>query len=151
MIPPATTYAPAGWLLFVPIAGTAPLYPLSTVSLSYKEGYQDFTPTIQDPPFSITTVKKGSLDADIVAGYNSSLGFGVRVELIRLGVYGTILVDSVLLALHPLNVDEEHCPSPTPSFNELSAPVSVNVESHSSNNTIRQDIHVLVPNVVESR
>ena len=150
MIPAGTIYAPGGWLLYTPNAGQVPAFMLGApVVLAYKEGAQDFVATAQEPPFDIDYIQRGSFDAAITAGFNDSLGFGVRVELRRNGVYGTILVDSVLLTLHPLNVDVEHCPDPTPSLIETHALVAASVEGCPTGNVYTAESSVTVPYIEE--
>lgn len=112
-----------GFLAIAPVGGTAPIYPLSaTVVLSYHEGILTFTPATQTPPFEVIYESSGAFTAEILAGSNG-LQFGSRVELRRNSVYGTLLVDSILLEVRNFQIDIEHCPDTTVSFDEVSTAV----------------------------
>lgn len=114
-----------------PDSAKIPLYIFGTpIVLSYREGTtDDFTAADQDPPLSLITASKGPFSAGISAGPGVG-GFGLRVDLIRNGVYGTLLVDTINadIVLSPLNI--EYCPDTTEDTEETSLSVDLtSVES----------------------
>jgi len=92
------------------------------IVLAYREGVDNFTIEDQDPPFSVEYEPVGDLSATIEAGQSLD-GFGFRVNFIREGVYGTLLVDRINMDLTLSNLGIEHCPDITDEIEETSSPV----------------------------
>jgi hypothetical protein len=98
------------------------------VILSYREGVQDFTPASHVPPFEIVTLTTGSFTAGIVSGSNDS-AFGLRAELRRRGVYGTILVDRLVFDVAAIQLLVEGCPDTTEEVEEASSTILTSDEA----------------------
>lgn len=92
------------------------------IVLSYKEGNQDFTPADRIPAFGIVQLVTGSFDAAILSGESGSQ-FGMRVELRRRGVYGTILVDRLEFDVAAIQLAVEGCPDTTEEVEETSTTI----------------------------
>lgn len=98
------------------------------VVLSYRQGVQDFTPVDRVPPFAIVDLVTGSFDAAILSGESGSQ-FGMRVELRRRGVYGTILVDRLVFDVAAIQLSVEGCPDTTDEVEESSSSVMTSDEA----------------------
>lgn len=94
------------------------------VVLSYREGNQDFTPENRVPAFGIVDLVTGSFDAAILSGESGSV-FGMRVELRRRGVYGTILVDRLEFDVAAIQLTVEGCPDTTEETQETSSAIAL--------------------------
>lgn len=133
-----------------PASALIPAYLFGTpIIISYREGTtDDFDAVDQDPPLSLITVNKGPFSAEISAGPGVG-GFGLRVDLIRNGVYGTLLVDTINadIELSPLNI--EYCPDTTEETEELSASVDLtSVESCPPASVVVEDVGSPLSNLV---
>lgn len=98
------------------------------IVLSYKEGNQDFTPADRIPAFGIVQLVTGSFDAAILSGESGSQ-FGMRVELRRRGVYGTILVDRLEFDVAAIQLAVEGCPDTTEEVEETSTTILTSDEA----------------------
>ncbi len=118
------------FVLVTPTDSRIPNYTLPfPIVLSYRDGIDDFTPIEQAPPFTLEVVSMGEFEAQILAGTAGS-GFGTRVELIRNGVYGALLVDTIHAAVDVISPFVEYCPDTTEDTEETSLSVALtSVES----------------------
>lgn len=98
------------------------------IVLSYKEGAEDFTPADRIPAFGIVQLVTGSFDAAILSGESGSQ-FGMRVELRRRGVYGTILVDRLEFDVAAIQLAVEGCPDTTEEVEETSTTILTSDEA----------------------
>jgi hypothetical protein len=110
------------------------------VSLSYREGEEDFTPVAQDPPFTVVTRVKGNFSATVEAGSRGA-GFGFRTNLIRSGVYGALLVDRINADVDVIALNVENCPDTTEDTGETSTSVDLtSVESCPPSLTVTEEV-----------
>jgi hypothetical protein len=114
------------------------------VTLSYREGADIFNVEDQVPPFTLDVVSAGPLSATIEAGTGED-GFGFRVNLIRDGVYGTVLVDRINMERDIVDLDIEYCPDITEDTEESTSSVSLtSVESCPDTSVVTEETRVSI-------
>lgn len=110
-----------GWLITTPPASRIPNYRFpKEVVLTYSEGAPDFTPRERVPPFRIVAIAQGSFTADLLSGENGS-EFGMRAEIRRTGVFGTILIDRLEFDVAAIQLAVEGCPDTTEEVEETAS------------------------------
>jgi hypothetical protein len=124
-----------------PASARIPNYVLPfDVSLSYREGEDIFTPVPQDPPFTAVARILGNFAVTVEAGSRGA-GFGFRTNLIRRGVYGTILVDRINADVDVIAPIVEYCPDTTEAIDETSTSVDLtSVESCPPSSAVTADV-----------
>jgi hypothetical protein len=121
---------PAGGFLLgeAPIESNIPNYTVpKQVVVSYHEGIADFIAQERVPPFQAVALTRGLFTAAVVSGEREGL-FGMRAELRRNGVYGTILIERLILNIATINLSIEGCPDITDETQETSTPVTLTSE-----------------------
>lgn len=112
-----------GFIAVTPPASKIPnyLFPKEVV-LGYRQGVQDFTPEDHVPPFEIVSITSGSFVAELLSG-NSGSVFGVRAEVRRRGVFGTILIDRLVFDVAAIQLLVEGCPDTTVETEETASTI----------------------------
>jgi hypothetical protein len=129
------------FVLKTPAAARIPAYTIPVpIVLSYREGANIFVPVPQIPPFTADTLIMGDFEVDVLAG-EQGFGFGFRTDIIRKGVYGTVLVDTLNLDRDVITPIVEYCPDTTEDIAETSTAVALtSVESCPPSLTVVDDV-----------
>jgi hypothetical protein len=117
-----------GFLVGEPPTSKIPNYPLpEAFVLSYRVGAIDFSPRERVPPFTAIVLTTGLFEGRLLSGEDSG-EFGLRAELRRSGVYGTILFDRLDFDVAAIQLNVEGCPDTTDESEETSVPVALTGE-----------------------
>jgi hypothetical protein len=92
------------------------------VVLSYRQGEEVFDPEDPSSPITLISASTGPLSSQALLG-PGTLEYGFRIELIREGVYGTLLVDTLIADIFVQSIESEGCPDITVAADET--PVDV--------------------------
>lgn len=108
-------------------AGRAVPFLIPTFIGSYGKGETDIIYPFENPNDTILPITEGEFSGNLVSGAAANGEYGFRVELIRVGIYGVVLIDAftvtpgILLNQDTCVLDEstiEDCPPSSDMISE---------------------------------